>query len=212
MNLVSVPRIQLADQQDMGMVIALLEKMQPNPLDAVPWPQYAYRPEVQFRIAHNGSSIFIHFHVREAALRAAVWEPNGPVWEDSCVEFFIAFDATGYYNLECNAIGTMHAAYGQGRDGRLWVDPRALGSIRRQAVIRPGAAGTEWTMTLQVPASVFVHHDIVSFSGKNAAANFYKCGDRVPQPHYLAWNPVQAPEPDFHLPQYFGTLHFNHEP
>jgi len=28
------------------------------------------------------------------------------------------------------------------------------------------------------------------------------------EPHYLAWSNIIAPEPNFHLPQYFGTLYF----
>jgi hypothetical protein len=39
-------------------------------------------------------------------------------------------------------------------------------------------------------------------------ANFYKCGDKTSHPHWLTWNPVDKPRPDFHLPQYFGTLVF----
>lgn len=27
------------------------------------------------------------------------------------------------------------------------------------------------------------------------------------QPHYIAWNAVDHPTPNFHLPQYFGELH-----
>jgi hypothetical protein len=38
-------------------------------------------------------------------------------------------------------------------------------------------------------------------------ANFYKCGDNTAQPHYIAWNAVNHPTPNFHLPQYFGELH-----
>jgi hypothetical protein len=207
MNL-RVPRMQLDDDADLQSIARSLETFPSIELAFVPWPAYAYKPEARFCIAHNGSSIFLQYHIRESAVRAAVWQTNGPVWEDSCVEFFIAFDETGYYNLECNAAGTMHIAFGKHRAKRRCLDADVIRSVRRQAFIYSGGGETWWKLTTVIPARMLVHHDIVNFSGKNATANFYKCGDRLPQPHYLAWNPVEAPEPDFHLPQYFGTLQF----
>jgi hypothetical protein len=43
-------------------------------------------------------------------------------------------------------------------------------------------------------------------SGKEMRANFYKCGDCTPAPHYKTWNPVGTPSPDYHQPAYFGNL------
>ena len=37
-------------------------------------------------------------------------------------------------------------------------------------------------------------------------ANFYKCGDDTPQPHFISWSPIDLPKPDFHAPQFFGVL------
>jgi hypothetical protein len=45
--------------------------------------------------------------------------------------------------------------------------------------------------------------------GKKCRANFYKCGDDLPEPHFLAWNMINTEEPDFHRPEFFGTLEFN---
>jgi hypothetical protein len=38
--------------------------------------------------------------------------------------------------------------------------------------------------------------------------NFYKCADETISPHYLSWNPIDAPAPDFHRPEFFGEIHF----
>ena len=207
MNLLSIPRIQTS-LQDMDAVTGVMVNMPSHPLDCVPWPQYPYKPGVRFSIAHNGHFILLRFQVRENTVRAAVWETNGPVWEDSCVEFFVGFDETGYYNLECNATGTFHAAFGKKREQRNHLEKELIGKIRRQAMIHSDNNATEWTMVILVPVSIFLHHGLQSFAGIKARGNFYKCGDLMPQPHYLAWNNIQAPEPDFHLPQYFGTLEF----
>ena len=39
-------------------------------------------------------------------------------------------------------------------------------------------------------------------------ANFYKCADKSAHPHFLAWNRVDTPAPDFHRPDFFGELTF----
>ena len=44
--------------------------------------------------------------------------------------------------------------------------------------------------------------------GKTFRANFYKCGDMLSVPHYVTWNPVGTPKPDYHRPEYFGELKF----
>ncbi|MCK4879544.1 MAG: hypothetical protein KAS82_02750 [Bacteroidales bacterium] len=47
-----------------------------------------------------------------------------------------------------------------------------------------------------------------TLSGLDAHANFYKCGDKLKQPHFLSWKPVLCSTPDFHTPRYFGQLSF----
>ena len=58
-------------------------------LNNAPWKeQYPYMPEVSLEIAHNGQEILLDWHVRENCTRAEAATDGGPVWEDSCVEFF----------------------------------------------------------------------------------------------------------------------------
>ena len=49
---------------------------------------------------------------------------------------------------------------------------------------------------------------IESLKGVCATANFYKCGDDLPEPHFVSWNKIEAPTPNFHLPKYFGEIEF----
>ncbi|MBC7416687.1 MAG: hypothetical protein H7325_00845, partial [Pedobacter sp.] len=36
-----------------------------------------------------------------------------------------------------------------------------------------------------------------------------KCGDDLPKPHYLSWNPItNVAEPNFHLPEFFANAIF----
>ena len=39
-------------------------------------------------------------------------------------------------------------------------------------------------------------------------ANVYKCADKSSHPHWLTWNRVDRVKPDFHRPEFFGTLVF----
>ncbi|MCK7536290.1 MAG: carbohydrate-binding family 9-like protein [Marinilabiliales bacterium] len=43
-----------------------------------------------------------------------------------------------------------------------------------------------------------------SLAGKSFRANFYKCGDKLSNPHFVTWNPVGTEKPDYHRPEYFG--------
>src|SRR5689334_11351731 len=77
-----------------------LDKFEKHTIQKRPWPQFSYRPNVSFSIAHNDQHIFLKFFVREKAIRVTHQEDNSPVHEDSCVEFFIAFETDeGYYNM-----------------------------------------------------------------------------------------------------------------
>ncbi|MFR4039417.1 MAG: carbohydrate-binding family 9-like protein, partial [Butyricimonas faecalis] len=38
--------------------------------------------------------------------------------------------------------------------------------------------------------------------------NIHKCGNKLPHPHFVTWNPIPTEKPDFHRPEFFGTLIF----
>ena len=69
--------------------------------------------------------------------------------------------------------------------------------------------GDNWLVEYRVPLVLFrklYGQDVRA--GHRAAANFYKCGDETPVPHYGAWSPVGTAAPDFHRPEFFGELVF----
>ena len=176
------------------------------------WPEaFPYRPEAEFDLCHDGGELHLRFRVKEDAVRAVCAADREHAWEDSCVEFF--FDPHGdgtYYNLECTCIGKLYLCRGEGRHGREFLPEAAYAAIRRRCSLGTEPFGlreapTAWEVELDVPASVF---GLQTFSGLHARGNFYKCGDRLPVPHYLTWAPIATPKPDFHRPEYFDTLIF----
>ena len=40
------------------------------------------------------------------------------------------------------------------------------------------------------------------WDGLRARMNLYKCGDDLSHPHFLSWQPIEAPKPNFHLPAF----------
>lgn len=196
-------------------VPALLDKegVKWQSISEVNWPSFPYQPEVQFRIAHTGKSVLIQYKVKENAVRAMAGKDNGPVWADSCVEFFVSPNGDScYYNFECNCTGYLLIEGGiVGK--RSHPKQKIMSSVKRWSSLGHGIFDTqkektEWTASLIIPAKAFFLHNIKNLSGQKMRGNFYKCGDKLPQPHYLSWNPIRLTSPQFHCPAFFGELDF----
>ncbi len=183
-------------------------------VDVLNWEAYSYAPQVQFQIAHDNLNIFLHWMVDESHVCAIETHDNGRVWEDSCVEFFLSPDGDDtYYNLECNCIGT--ALLGGGRLGteRPHLSLSKMPQIRRWSSlgyqpIRPDETLGPWQLSLVIPIECFFLHHLTSLSGREMRANFYKCGDLLPVPHFVSWNAIDTPSPSFHQPGFFGKIRF----
>ena len=177
------------------------------------WPDaFPYAPEASFEIAHSGAELHLTFRVEEQAVRAVCAADGGRAWEDSCVEFFFAPRPEDgvYYNLECTCIGKLLLCRGTGRHGREPLPEVLLQGIRRADTLGGEPFGlreerTAWEVRLDIPAATF---GLERFDGLQARGTFYKCGDKLPVPHYLSWAPVGTPRPDFHRPEFFEDIVF----
>ncbi len=184
----------------------------PTELGEVSWSTFPYKPEVHFRLAHTKDSLLLSYVVCEQHVKATYRNTNDPVYKDSCVEFFLSFDGRHYYNLEFNCAGTGLIGYGDAdREKRRRLSNRTVETVRTVSHIhaaRDQEMGVTWELLLNIPFSIFEAHSISSFSGMQCTGNFYKCGDELPVPHYVSWNRIDHPVPNFHLPQFFGALWF----
>jgi hypothetical protein len=200
---------------DLEMISEKLDKHGPGELiDTLNWENYKYKPEVRFNIAYSDQEIFLKYYVREEFVKAEKTQSNQRVCEDSCVEFFVSPTDDGiYYNFEFNAIGVCLLGSGTSRKDSTRAPVSVIDGIRRI-----GSSGNMpfkerqgkffWTITLAIPTEVFFRHSLKNLKGKLFRANFYKCGDKLTQPHYLTWNPVETINPDYHQPDFFGMLKF----
>ncbi|MBL7814675.1 MAG: hypothetical protein JNL70_06685 [Saprospiraceae bacterium] len=183
-------------------------------IDIAPWSSEKENPTVHFGIGHDGQNIFLIYSVQESAVVAKTTTNNGPVWQDSCVEFFIMPENDGiFYNFEFNCIGAKLLYAGKNRQERTPASDAIINQVILNSTLgkEPFDEKTgyfDWTLTAIIPISCFFQHKIETLKGKNSKANFYKCGDGLSKPHYLAWSNIKTPTPDFHTPQYFGEIRF----
>jgi len=211
-----VPKISIKDSLSFDNVSTILEKNAPlNKVNWLEWKEFPYQPEVQFRIAHDDSLLFLKYYVKEEHILARRTDPNSAVHRDSCVEFFVDPIQNGnYYNFEFNCIGTTHLAYGPRRGERTFIPAELIEneiktwSTLGKASFEEKSGIFEWEMVVVIPSSIFTYNKDLNFSKLVSNANFYKCGDDTTKRHYLSWNPVKTPNPDFHRPEYFGILNF----
>lgn len=211
MNSLNVPYIEGLDKMpyselDMAMETGAAKAV----IGVVNWPEYPYHPPVAFALARSATHICILYHVRCLDLRAVAMEDGGRVWEDSCCEFFVAHPSDGtYYNFEMNCIGTLLAAKRTGRHDSAPLTPEELQRVVRHSTLHRRAVDLSgkifgWSVAMCIPFDLIgVDTNALPTSLK---ANFYKCGDKTAHPHFLSWNPINVPQPDFHRPEFFGTL------
>lgn len=187
-----------------------LDTLERHEIGYVPWAEYPYSPKVSFSISHANDCIFLKYYVTEKNIKAANYTTNSPVYEDTCVEFFISFDDKAYYNLEFNCIGTCLVAFGATKLDRIVLPNFEIDKIKYQAVIKNKENDVDicWELALLIPTSIFCHHQIDALVGTRTKGNFYKCGDKLPEPHFLAWSNIESLDPEFHLPGFFGALEF----
>jgi hypothetical protein len=136
------------------------------------------------------------------------------------VEFFFTpgTDVTqGYFNLEMNCGGTMLLHFQTiPRKGQMALTEADLARIEVAAtqprIVDPEiAAPTTWTVEYRLPAEIlraYLPNAAGPAPGIKWRANFFKCGDDTSHPHWLTWNKIDRPRPDFHVPEGFGEIVF----
>ena len=170
---------------------------------------YPYAPTVVAHLAYSDSHIALLFDVEESHVKAVEMLSNGKVWEDSCVEFFIANPVgEGYYNFELNAIGTLLAAYRTSRESATHFAEEQIARVVRYGALVHAPIDTRGEQNWWV--AELIPFDLIGLNAppKSLRANLYKCGDMLDQPHFLSWSPINLDKPNFHCPEFFGTMNF----
>ncbi len=212
MKVLQVPRQHLSLYETVADKIKLLLEAGAEAIvDQVNWKdQFPKLLPVSVHVAHDGERLYLYYNVTGEAIRAVNTEDFGSVWEDSCVEFFMQREGSRTYrNFECNILGALLAASHETRAVAEKLSGE-ISSVFRYSTIHHRHDGdrqvSDWSLYLEIPAQAMGFEDDESLSGQKIRANFYKCGDETPEPHFISWNPIDLPSPDFHVPQFFGLL------
>lgn len=173
-------------------------------IDELNWQeQYPAAPFTSFTLAHTDEMLYVRFVVMDEVPLVTKSNDLELVNEDACVEIFIGDeDNTHYWNFEFNAAGVCNASHRKERKvDVVRLNAEQLGSIQRY----PHSKGDSWSLLVGIPFSL-IEFDLSREHARRA--NLYKCGDKTSIKHYASWNPIDAPAPAFHLPEYFGEIQF----
>jgi hypothetical protein len=176
-------------------------------------------PVVEAKMMYNDENVFVIFRVQDRYVHSTVTKFNGPVSENSCVEFFFSPDTASplrYFNLEINAGGTPLIFYvTKPWTGYTELKEEEIGQIEiahsLPEVVNPEIKEpTTWTIEYRLPLSALKKYSNVTkpAPGVKWKGNFYKTGSSTSNPNYMTWALVDHPTPNFHLPDFFGTLLF----
>jgi hypothetical protein len=178
-----------------------------------------FQPVVRAKMMYDDENLYVIFQVIDRYVHCITNVINGPVWEDSCVEFFFAPDHSlpeRYFNLEINCGGTPLMHYNVIPDKNIrMLDPADIKMIEiahsLQQIIDPEISDqVTWIIEYRIPLALPEKYSMVTHPepGVEWRANFYKIAENNSNPHYMTWAIVNHPVPDFHLPHFFGLLKF----
>lgn len=189
------------------------ERLPRAEIDSYVWggADAAHKACGQVAYAATGDSsegLYIHLCCEEKDPVSVTTEHNGPVWEDSCLEFFFTMSGSdgkknGYVNIECNSNGVTLIAYGKDRHERTFIVDMDIEPFPVKLV----KSEDRWELFEFVPLSSLKKIFGITKVDESTVmwGNFYRCDENGGAP-FGSWAPVNTPQPDFHCPQCFGRL------
>lgn len=176
-------------------------------------------PKVLAKFAYDDDAIYVIYKVEDQYVLAATTNYQGPVYTDSCVEFFFTPHqdvSLGYFNLEMNCGGTaLFHFQPKPHTDRVQISKSDFNKISvahsMPSIVNPEISDpVTWFLEYRIPFSILPKYSKVEKPAPGAKwrANLYKCADASSHPHWLTWSEVEYSRPNFHLPLYFGELEF----
>ena len=114
------------------------------------WPG-EYRPEARAYAAWNEKGLHLLLCAWERTVSAETTAFNGPVYRDSCLEFFFGMEgSSAYMNIEVNAAGCALIGFGTDRERRACLPELPEGMDIRASKHEGGW----WALSYTVPAAL----------------------------------------------------------
>ena len=181
----------------------------------------SHRPKTQCKLRYDTNCLHGLYLVRDRYVRCVHTGFQTPVYEDSCVEFFVQPRTDkGYFNFEFNCGGALLASY---VTDPTRIDGRVVGTVPLSiedarevqiyhslpSVLEPEIESeVTWSLEFAVPFTVLERYagSLGKVNGQEWRGNMYKCGNNTSHPHWASWSPLS--ERNFHAPWDFGVLRF----
>ena len=180
--------------------LEIAERVRPHKTDVTAFGQ----------ICCTEDALHIRMVTKEQPFEPVEKGPLAMPCRDSCLEFFLrpVESQTRYFNFEWNAAGSLYLGTGSGPADLIRILPDEGQKAR---LFSPGIISRDdgWEITFKIPYALILQFfpDFKITPGSVMYGNLYKCGDNLPRPHYLAWNPIlREGKYLFHTPQEFGKL------
>ena len=178
-----------------------------------------FRPVAEAKVLYDDLNLYVIFRVQDRFVRSITTTINGPVWKDSCVEFFFSPNSSlplQYFNTETNCGGTPLMSFRENPEADLVRLPDEEIQMIEMAHSLPAVVDPEltdpttWTLEYRMPLAVISKYSQVTKPGPGVKwkANFFKIAEINSNPHYITWSEVKNKEVNFHQPQFFGHLEF----
>lgn len=203
------PNAPIADDEN-GRLFGLPANLEEAPIVRfVKTPEH-FRPYSACRMAWDENGLYVYEYSFERETHFKGVGTGCRAWCDSCLEVFFAADINRpnlYVNYECTPAPYVYMAIGEGNVDRKPYAELPEGMEPKSTVL----PGIGWCIRYCIPLSFLREAFGIEklYSGFTLRANFQKCGDETPVPHWATWSEMQ-PRPDgqwdFHQPQYFGNL------
>ena len=184
-------------------------------IDHYPWYKSGVKQATYVQLAQFNQALYIKVKAIDCHSSASILAINGPVYLDSCFEFFFTPDkdlSTSYINLEINCVGSVYLGVKDQQGIRIATKDEisalmVSSSLEQGRLKEVSDEDACWYLDIMIPFSLVkvIYKDSIDWDRWHC--NFYRCGGQIDD-QYGVWHAISGPEPDFHQPLQFGQLNF----
>lgn len=163
----------------------------------------------QAQLCWNEDAIHVHLKANEQDLRMEESGLLADVSADSCLEFFFRpTERIDFFNFEFNPNCVMFLGFANGKNHTAELVRLLVNDAEKVFFPQSKITADGWELTFRIPHNFVARFfpDYIPEEGREMYGNAYKCGNKLRNMHYLAWNPVNPEIHSFHRPQDFGRL------
>lgn len=181
-------------------------------IDKFPWPRLSQPFSMaQMVWTEQGLQVRMQTDEKPRFMKMRGFAEN--VYTENCMELFLMPDPKNdrrYYNWEFNPAGAILHSLGADRYNREMLYPRSWEKLFR---IETDIAPWGWRLSFYIPFEYIKEHfpQLDVREGVEMRGNFFKIADGTDAPHYGCWTYIEADNPDFHIPEFFGKMVFGGE-